>query len=154
MLDDRGNTAVYLLYAYTRIRFFYLLKNFFSLFLKRSIARNAQIDRVSIANYLNKLDNGIIPLEHFREIRLAKQILKFSDCIFNIILNLHINKICDYVYELATLFHDFYKECYVISKTTNEGLNFLKNIFNFQMNQIVQQISILIDLYFVKLLQM
>uniref|UniRef100_A0A1I8B2K8 arginine--tRNA ligase n=1 Tax=Meloidogyne hapla TaxID=6305 RepID=A0A1I8B2K8_MELHA len=105
MLDDRGNTAVYLLYAYTRIR---------------SIARNAQVDRTAINNYLNKLEDGIIPLEHPREIRLAKQILKFSDCVLNTVASLHITKICDYIYELATLFHDFYKECYVISKINKE----------------------------------
>ncbi|CAK5008889.1 unnamed protein product [Meloidogyne enterolobii] len=104
MLDDRGNTAVYLLYAYTRIR---------------AIARNAKVERTTINNYLAQLEDGI-PLEHPREIRLAKQILKFSDCILNTVTTLHISKICDYVYELATLFHDFYKECYVINKTNTE----------------------------------
>lgn len=106
MLDDRGNTAVYLMYAYTRIR---------------SIARNAQITRQQIGDYLAGLKNGIVPLDHPREIRLAKQVLKFNDYFLNVLESLQLNKICDYVYELATIFHDFYKECYVVTKVPNKN---------------------------------
>lgn len=117
MLDDRGNTAIYLLYAYTRIR---------------SIARNAQITRLQIDDYLAQLDGGIIPLDHPREIRLAKQILKFYDCLLNVLDNLQIHRICDYIYELATLFHDFYKECYVVTKVSVEdGTDLVTTKVNF-----------------------
>ncbi|KAI3413662.1 hypothetical protein GPALN_011150 [Globodera pallida] len=105
MLDDRGNTAVYLLYAYARIR---------------SIARNAQVTRDEIDLYINGLTSDGVPLDDPREIKLAKQILKFSDVLLTVIEGLQLNKICDYVYELATMFHDFYKDCYVVSKVPVE----------------------------------
>ncbi|KAF7635672.1 hypothetical protein Mgra_00004914 [Meloidogyne graminicola] len=144
MLDDRGNTAVYLLYAYTRIWFIFNI--FGSKFL--SIARNANVDRTEINNYLGKLDGGVISLEHPREVRLAKQILKFSDCVLNTVTTLHISKVCDYIYELATLFHDFYKECYVISKTTGakevSKMQVISKVFGLKMKKIneTEQVNI------------
>jgi len=105
MLDDRGNTAVYLLYAYARIR---------------SIIRTAQVTKEQVLNYVHGLNGGPLPLDHERELKLAKHLLKFSDCLLSVLENLQIHKICDYVYELATLFHDFYKECYVVSKLSSD----------------------------------
>jgi arginyl-tRNA synthetase len=99
MLDDRGNTAVYLLYMYVRIR---------------SIARNAGITRESIVDYVKNLSDGILPLDNEREFKLAKQILKFSDCVLNVLENLQLHKLCDYLYALCTTFSEFYKNCYVI----------------------------------------
>uniref|UniRef100_A0A0M3HG93 arginine--tRNA ligase n=1 Tax=Ascaris lumbricoides TaxID=6252 RepID=A0A0M3HG93_ASCLU len=101
MLDDRGNTAVYLLYAYARIR---------------SICRNAGISREQIIDYAQNLPEGALPLEHEAEYKLAKTILKFSDCILTVLDTLFLHQVCDYVYSLATTFHDFYNDCYVIHK--------------------------------------
>ncbi|KAM3724908.1 putative arginine--tRNA ligase, cytoplasmic [Dirofilaria immitis] len=101
MLDDRGNTAVYLLYAFARIK---------------SICRNTEVSDEDIQNYLHSLPNGVLPLEHKSEFRLAKTILKFTDCILNTLDNFLLHQLCDYVYSLATVFHDFYNECYVIQK--------------------------------------
>ncbi|VDM50881.1 unnamed protein product [Toxocara canis] len=101
MLDDRGNTAVYLLYAYARIR---------------SICRTAGISRQQIIEYAEKLPDGDLPLEHDAEYKLAKTILKFSDCILMVLDSLFLHQLCDYVYSLATTFHDFYNDCYVIHK--------------------------------------
>ncbi|KAI1725973.1 tRNA synthetases class I (R) domain-containing protein [Ditylenchus destructor] len=106
MLEDRGNTAVYLLYAYARIR---------------SIARTSQTTREQIRAYVNLLGNDPLPLTEQQEFRLARQILKFSDCILNILDNLQLHKLCDYVYNLATSFHDFYKDCYVVEKNAKTG---------------------------------
>lgn len=84
--------------------------------------RNAQSTKDQLEAYINGLTNSIIPLEHLREIRLAKQIMKFSDILLLTVDGLQLNKMCDYVYELATVFHDFYKDCYVVSKiASNEG---------------------------------
>ncbi|CAI4230493.1 unnamed protein product [Auanema sp. JU1783] len=99
MLDDRGNTAVYLLYAYARIR---------------SIVRNTGISPEELKDYVNKTET--LPLSHPREIKLAKQILKLSDVILQVLDNFMLHQICDYIYNLATSFHDFYNECYVIEK--------------------------------------
>jgi arginyl-tRNA synthetase len=122
MLDDRGNTAVYLLYAYTRIRQetdYYNIERYRMYKSFRSIARNAQITRDQINEYLEGL--GGVLLGHCKEIGLAKHILKFSDCLLTVLENLQLNKMCDYIYELATLFTDFYKDCYVVSKIQSEG---------------------------------
>ncbi|KAK6100790.1 arginine--tRNA ligase [Brugia pahangi] len=108
MLDDRGNTAVYLLYAFARIQ---------------SICRNSGVSEEDIRNYLQSLPNGLLPLEHKSEFRLAKTILKFTDCILNTLDNFFLHQLCDYVYSLATTFHDFYNECYVIQKDT-DGMYF------------------------------
>ncbi|CAB3403496.1 unnamed protein product [Caenorhabditis bovis] len=99
MLDDRGNTAVYLLYAYARIR---------------SIVRTTGVSAEQINEYLAK--TPILPFEHPAEIKLGKQILKLSDCIIQVVDTLMLHQLCDYVYTLATQFHDFYTECYVIDK--------------------------------------
>ncbi|VDN54958.1 unnamed protein product [Dracunculus medinensis] len=103
MLDDKGNTAVYLLYAYTRIR---------------SICRTSGVSPDQIKEYIKQLPSGL-PFQHEAEIKLAKTILKFSDCILAVLDSLMLHQICDFAYRLATTFHDFYNECYVIHKESD-----------------------------------
>ncbi|UMM23571.1 hypothetical protein L5515_004230 [Caenorhabditis briggsae] len=103
MLDDRGNTAVYLLYAYARIR---------------SIVRTSGVTDSQLADYLAK--TPVLPLNHPAELKLAKQLLKLSDCVLLVLDSLMLHQMCDYVYNLATLFHDFYNECYVIERKEGE----------------------------------
>uniref|UniRef100_A0A1I7U336 Probable arginine--tRNA ligase, cytoplasmic n=1 Tax=Caenorhabditis tropicalis TaxID=1561998 RepID=A0A1I7U336_9PELO len=105
MLDDRGNTAVYLLYAYARIR---------------SIVRTSGIKNEDLAAYIAK--NPSLPLNHPAELKLAKQLLKLADCVLLVLDSLMLHQMCDYVYRLATLFHDFYNECYVIEKKDGESV--------------------------------
>ena len=96
----------------------------------RSIVRTANVTTEQVSEYVQNLDGGLLPLDHEREIKLAKHILKFSDCLLTVLESLHIHKICDYVYELATLFHDFYKDCYVVSKLDG-GMCFSYSEFNY-----------------------
>ncbi|TKR68108.1 hypothetical protein L596_024141 [Steinernema carpocapsae] len=104
MLDDKGNTAVYLLYAYARMK---------------SIRRNLTVSSEELTAYIDEL-KGNLPLNDEREIALAKHILKFSDCILTVLESLQPHQLCDYLYNLATLFHEFYTACYVIN-TDTEG---------------------------------
>ncbi|CAI5446664.1 unnamed protein product [Caenorhabditis angaria] len=104
MLDDRGNTAVYLLYAYARIR---------------SIVRTSGIQQEQIAEYIR--NTPILPLNHQAEMKLSKHLLKLADCVLQVVDSLMLHQMCDYVYQLATLFHDFYNECYVIEKKEGEA---------------------------------
>ncbi|VDM57277.1 unnamed protein product [Angiostrongylus costaricensis] len=97
MLDDKGNTAVYLLYAYARIRDFVL----------RTPA---------------------IPITHSAELKLSKQILKLSDCILQVLDSLMPHQLCDYLYQLATTFHDFYSMCYVIEKNQSKCIIIIMNL--------------------------
>lgn len=102
MLDDKGNTAVYLLYAYARIR---------------SIVRTSGIDAQAIKDFIMR--TPAIPITHSAELKLSKQILKLSDCILQVLDSLMPHQLCDYLYQLATIFHDFYSACYVIEKKKN-----------------------------------
>lgn len=101
MLDDRGNTAVYLLYALTRIR---------------SIIRNAKLD-ISVSDIgLEMSQNDTLKLDHPREMKLAKFILNFTDVIVQIIDDLFMHSLCKYLYDLSVIFNEFYDQCYVIQK--------------------------------------
>jgi arginyl-tRNA synthetase len=103
MLDDRGNTAVYLLYALTRIR---------------SIIRNAKLTQSieDIAKSSPKLD-----LDHPREYKLAKFILKFAEIVLQIVDDLFLHTLCKYLFELSVVFSEFYDQCYCIEKITTES---------------------------------
>ena len=86
----------------------------------RSILRTADVSPEQVMNYVNDLGiDAILPLNHDAEFNLAKQILIFSDVLLSILESLQLHKLCDYVHELATFFHDFYKDCYVVSKISN-----------------------------------
>ncbi|XP_030378591.1 probable arginine--tRNA ligase, cytoplasmic [Scaptodrosophila lebanonensis] len=98
MLEDRGNTAVYLLYAYTRIC---------------SIARNSGAD----FSDLNKvLDTFNITLEHEKEWKLAKTLLKLNDILIKCAKDLLLHFLCEFCYEVCTVFTEFYDNCYCIEK--------------------------------------
>lgn len=98
MLEDKGNTAVYLLYAYTRIK---------------SIARNANISQEKIKEISNK---HTISLDHEKEWKLGKVLLKFPDVLIKMTKDLCPHHLCEYVYEIATTFTEFYDSCYCIEK--------------------------------------
>uniref|UniRef100_A0A5S6QG71 Probable arginine--tRNA ligase, cytoplasmic n=1 Tax=Trichuris muris TaxID=70415 RepID=A0A5S6QG71_TRIMR len=103
MLDDRGNTAPYLLYAYARIR---------------SIARNARVTREALRR---SAEQGDITLSHGKEWKLAKTIIKFPDVLSIVLETLLPNYICDYLFTLASVFTEFYDSCYCIEKNA-EGI--------------------------------
>lgn len=99
MLEDRGNTAVYLLYAYTRIK---------------SIARNCGSEYVN--NIQEVLKSNKISIEHEKEWKLVKVLLKFPDIICKITKDLCLHHLCEFVYEVSTTFTEFYDACYCIEK--------------------------------------
>ena len=99
MLEDKGNTAVYLLYAYTRIR---------------SIARNCGNDFVD--NLEQIIRDTKIELNHEKEWKLAKVLIKFPDVLKGISKSLLLHQLCEFVYEVCTIFTEFYDCCYCIEK--------------------------------------
>ncbi|GJQ75343.1 Aats-arg [Trypoxylus dichotomus] len=101
MLEDKGNTAVYLLYAYTRIR---------------SIARNANYTPEKIKEIAK---TSTISLEHEKEWKLGKVLLRFPDVLLKITKDLCLHHLCEYVYEISTTFTEFYDSCYCIEKDTS-----------------------------------
>ncbi|TTG47508.1 Arginine--tRNA ligase, cytoplasmic [Bagarius yarrelli] len=103
MLDDRGNTAAYLLYAFTRIR---------------SIARLANIQEAALRK---AAETSEIVLEHEKEWKLGKCILRFPEILQKILDDLLLHTLCDYLYELATTFTEFYDSCYCVEKDRQTG---------------------------------
>jgi len=110
MLEDKGNTAVYLLYSLTRIR---------------SIKRKANLG--TIDDILNKRQAELkkdpsepLELTHASEIKLAKFLLRFPDIILQCIDDLLFHLLCNYLYELSGMFTDFYESCYCIEKSGDQ----------------------------------
>nr|CAI5827354.1 unnamed protein product [Callosobruchus analis] len=101
MLEDKGNTAVYLLYAYTRIK---------------SIARTANFTPEKIRE-LSKKES--LPLDHEKEWKLGKVLLRFPDELLKTLNDLYPHHICEYVYEIANTFTEFYESCYCVEKDSS-----------------------------------
>ncbi|CAB3377557.1 Hypothetical predicted protein [Cloeon dipterum] len=100
MLEDKGNTAVYLLYAYTRIC---------------SISRNAN---VSPEQLREAAKNTEISLDHEKEWNLAKVLLRFPEVLVKITKDLLLHQLCEFVYEVSTTFSEFYDSCYCVEKNS------------------------------------
>ncbi|XP_031828662.1 arginine--tRNA ligase-like protein isoform X2 [Nomia melanderi] len=98
MLEDKGNTAVYLLYALTRIR---------------SIARAANISQKQLQEHAQ---NTPISLEHEKEWKLAKVLIRFPDVLIKITKDLYLHQLCEYCYEISCAFTEFYDSCYCVEK--------------------------------------
>ena len=93
MLSFEGNTAPYLLYAYTRVH---------SLFQKAGIT-------------LDSLNEPII-FQNTNDILLAKQITLFPEVIDTVALKAAPHLLCTYLYELSGVFSSFYEACPILSQ--------------------------------------
>ena len=89
MLSFNGNTAPYLQNAYVRIK---------SIFRKEN------------SDFSNARDNSII-ITNNEEKKLCLKISEFSEVIKSIEEKLTPHILCNYLYELASLFHHFYETC-------------------------------------------
>lgn len=93
MLAMEGNTAPYLLYAYTRIR---------------SIARRGDLD-------LDDLPADVpVLLDEPAEMELAKHIIRLPEVLELLTVELKPNLLTTYLYELASRFSRFYESCPVL----------------------------------------
>merc|ERR1712037_145463 len=97
MLDAKGNSAVFLFYAYARIC---------------SICRKAQGLGVDVA----KLPSSELKVGHPSERELALKLLRFPDVVEAILGDLHLHQLTDYLWELCNLFTAFYRDCHVIGE--------------------------------------
>ncbi|KAL5572530.1 hypothetical protein UlMin_022127 [Ulmus minor] len=94
MLSDKGNTAVYLLYAHARIC---------------SIIRKSGKDIEELKK------TGTIVLEHEGERELGLHLLQFSEVVEEACTNLLPNVLCEYLYNLSEIFtKKFYSNCQVV----------------------------------------
>jgi len=112
MLDDKGNTAVYLLYAYTRVR---------------SIQRTSKITNEAIAEYVR---NHSIALEHEKEWKLAKMLCRYPEVVLKCMDELVLHPLCEYLFELAGVLTEFYDACRTIE------MNKDREVIGVDMNRI------------------
>ena len=91
MLSFEGNTAPYLQNAYVRIK---------------AIFRKGNI---------NKLDSKPLQINHEIEHRLSVKLLELPYIITLVAEELAPNRLCNYLFELATHFHQFYEHCPVLT---------------------------------------
>ena len=92
MLSFDGNTAPYLMYAWTRIA---------------SIFRKAELDPIALRGEINPQAD--------QEIELGNHLLQFTDVLQQVADKGMPHLLCSYLYELAGLFSAFYEHCPVLS---------------------------------------
>lgn len=92
MLSDKGNTAVYLLYAHARIC---------------SIIRKSGKDIEELKQV------GAVSLDHPDERTLGLHLLQFSEVVEEACTNLLPNILCEYLYNISEDFTTFYTNCQV-----------------------------------------
>ena len=95
MLSFEGNTAPYLLYAYTRVA---------SIFNKAGI----EMDSVSAP----------VTLTEEKEIDLANKLMQFNEIINQVAKQGMPHFLCSYLFELAGLFSSFYEACPILNAPT------------------------------------
>ncbi|XP_037493009.1 arginine--tRNA ligase, cytoplasmic [Jatropha curcas] len=93
MLSDKGNTAVYLLYAHARIC---------------SIIRKSGKDIEELKK------TGKLILSHPDERALGLHLLQFAETVEEACTNLLPNVLCEYLYNLSEYFTKFYSNCQVV----------------------------------------
>jgi arginyl-tRNA synthetase len=104
MLDTKGNTAIYLLYAHAR--------------LESILTKAAEQFPERVASLDNMED---FKLEHDAEINLAYHINLFDEVIEAVLIDLLPYRICDYLYAVATSASDFVTKCKVLGSDEMEA---------------------------------
>lgn len=98
MLSFEGATAPYLQYAYTRVR---------------SILRRAEVDDSFTAAIL---------LQEEQEKQLAVKLLRFEETLQQVMKDAQPNLLCNYLYELASLYMTFYEACPILKDGVAEDV--------------------------------
>lgn len=106
MLDTKGNTAIYLLYAHARLE---------SIIEKGKTEFNVDVD-----DLINK-KSAKIHIGHPSERNLALHIQMFSDSIVEVLEDLYPYRVCDFLYALSNAVSDFVTQCKVIGSPEMES---------------------------------
>ncbi|CAG9472255.1 arginyl-tRNA synthetase, putative [Plasmodium vivax] len=93
MLNVKGNTGLYIIYAYSRMC---------------SIFRKCSVD-------MDELSKDELNLVSPYEVNLGLHILKFPDVFYFVLKNMLIHKLAEYTYDLTTTFTAFYENCKVLN---------------------------------------
>ncbi|KAL5720717.1 arginine--tRNA ligase [Ranunculus cassubicifolius] len=100
MLSDKGNTALYLLYAHARIC---------------SIIRKSGRDIEELKQ------TGTIVLGHSDERALGLHLLRFAEIVEEAVTNLYPHVLCEYLYGVSEHFTTFYTNCQVVGSAEEES---------------------------------
>ncbi|KII61094.1 Arginine--tRNA ligase, cytoplasmic [Thelohanellus kitauei] len=112
MLEDRGNTAIYLLYTYARVR---------------SIIRKTCVTEEDIVEYVKT--EGL-RVEHDCELKLMRKFVHFPEIVFRIVFETFPNILCDYLYELCCFMTEYYDACVIIDPASGKpNMNRLAQIY-------------------------
>jgi len=103
MLDTRGDSAVYLLFAFARL----------VSIIRKCAERGANIDEVKA--------RGELVLEHACERALAFEILQLPDVVTATLQSLQPNRLCEYIYILCDKFTAFITELQVLGSPEQES---------------------------------
>lgn len=106
MLDTRGNTAIYLLYAHARLE---------------SIISRGLADHKIDVDELVKNKAAKITLDHPSERNLALHLQMFSDMIVDALQDLYPYRVCDFLYALSNAVSDFVTKCKVLGSPEMES---------------------------------
>lgn len=60
-------------------------------------------------------------LDHEKELKLGKLLLRFPEVIIKITEDLFLHTLCEFMYEVATTFTEFYDCCYCVEKNKATG---------------------------------
>lgn len=77
---------------------------------------------MSAAQIRSAATSTTIELDNPKEWKLAKLVLRFPEIIDRCVADLTPHTLCDYLYELATTFTEFYDVCYVVEKNRQTGI--------------------------------
>jgi arginyl-tRNA synthetase len=98
MLSFEGNTAPYLQNAYVRIQ---------------SLFRKANVNIETLGTYS-------ILIETLYEHVLVIRLLEFPELIYGVANDLALHKLCEYMYDIASSFHQFYEHCPILSAESSQ----------------------------------
>jgi arginyl-tRNA synthetase len=105
MLDTRGDTAVYLLFAYARLA---------------SILRGASARTPALAELYARASTVLQPV-HPAERALAAELARFNDVILSVLQDLLPNRLCDFLKEVCVKFSDFVTKCRVLDAVESDS---------------------------------
>ncbi len=103
MLDPKGDTALYLMYAYARLE---------------SILRKAGIDQPKLQELIAK---SKITITHEKERKLVFKMMQFPEVIDGFLEDLLPNKLCELVHDIAVYVGEFYESCKVIGSPEQDS---------------------------------
>lgn len=111
MLDTKGDTAVYLLFAYARVT---------SILSKAEEQKGISIEAIKEKSFA-AADFSRIDLRHPAERALIFEIFQFPDMIRSVLADLLPNRLCDYLKEVSVKFTDFVTKCHVLNSKEDVG---------------------------------